>query len=323
MAEIIEPIEAYGLSRKNEKKSLFSKIGVVGCGRDGRSIVSLAAQSGMEVVFVEVSEGRIKDALEDIGQGLDTKIENWGLTQSEKKGIMGRITGTLDYNDLKNCDLVIECIRYEANGERSTELRKEVFKKLEEILSTDAIIATNATTVIISELAAVLKHKERCISLHFPIGHPDAKLLEVVRGTFTSPEVMKKIVLFSKLIKYTLIEVHESSGLVSMRLMVTMLNEACQIWMENVADMEAIDKEFTIIYGQRYGIFELADIIGIEKIVMQMEDMFHDYGDKKYKASPILWRLYRSKQYGRTTGSGFYVYNDKGEIVGPNKLILS
>ena len=105
--------------------------------------------------------------------------------------------------------------------------------------------------------------------------------------------------------------------------MVTMLNEACQIWMENVADMEAIDKEFTIIYGQRYGIFELADIIGIEKIVMQMEDMFHDYGDKKYKASPILWRLYRSKQYGRTTGSGFYVYNDKGEIVGPNKLILS
>lgn len=323
MAEIIEPIEEYGLSSRNKRKSLFSKIGVVGCGRDGRSIVSLTAQSGMEVVFVEVSEDRIKKALDDIGQGLDTKIENWGLTQSEKRGIMGRIKGSLNYDDLKDCDFVIECIRYEANGERSLELRKEVFKKLEQILTPDAIIATNATTVIISELAAELKHKERCVSLHFPIWHPDAKLLEVVRGTFTSPEVVKKIALFARLIKYTLIEVHESSGLVSMRLMVSMLNEACQIWMENVASMEDIDKEFTIIYGQRYGIFELADSIGIEKIVMLMEDMFHDYGDKKYKASPILWRLYRSKQYGITTGRGFYIYNEKGEIVSPNKSILS
>lgn len=323
MAEIIEPIEEYGLSSRNKRKSLFSKIGVVGCGRDGRSIVSLTAQSGMEVVFVEVSEDRIKKALDDIGQGLDTKIENWGLTQSEKRGIMGRIKGSLNYDDLKDCDFVIECIRYEANGERSLELRKEVFKKLEQILTPDAIIATNATTVIISELAAELTHKERCVSLHFPIWHPDAKLLEVVRGTFTSPEVVKKIALFAKLIKYTLIEVHESSGLVSMRLMVSMLNEACQIWMENVASMEDIDKEFTIIYGQRYGIFELADSIGIEKIVMLMEDMFHDYGDKKYKASPILWRLYRSKQYGITTGRGFYIYNEKGEIVSPNKSILS
>lgn len=321
MAEIIEPIEEYGLSRKNKKRSLFSKIGVVGCGRDGRSIVSLTAQSGMEVVFVEVSEKRIEIALNDIEQGLDTKIENWGLTQSEKRGIMGRITGSLDYNDLKDCDFVIECIRYETDGERSTELRKEVFKRLEEVLAPDAIIATNATTVIISELAADLVHKERCVSLHFPIGHPDAKLLEVVRGTFTSPEVIKKISLFAKLIKYTLAEIHESSGMVSMRLMVIMLNEACQIWMENIASMEDIDKEFTIIYGQRYGIFRLTDIIGIEKMVMLMEDMFHEYGDKKYKAAPILWRLYRSKQYGLTTRRGFYIYDEKGKVIGPNKLI--
>ncbi len=321
MAEIIEPIEEYGFSRKDQKKSLFSRIGVVGCGRDGRSIVSLTAQSGMEVVFVEVSQRRIDEALIDIEQGLDTKIENWGLTQSEKRGVMGRITGSLDYNDLKDCDFVIECIRYETNGERSTEMRKEVFKKLEEILAPDAIIATNATTVIISELAADLKHKERCVSLHFPIGHPDAKLLEVVGGTFTSPEVMEKISLFAKLIKYTLIEIHESSGMVSMRLMVVMLNEACQIWMENIASMEDIDKEFIIIYGQRYGIFELTDIIGIEKMVMLMEDMFHEYGDKKYKAAPILWRLYRSKQFGVKTRRGFYLYDEKGKNIGPNKLI--
>jgi len=321
MAEIIEPIEEYGLSSKHKKRSLFSKIGVVGCGRDGRHIVSLTALSGMEVVFIEVSEDRIQEALKDIENGLDTKIENWGLTQSEKRATMGRIKGSLDYSSLKGCDFVIECIRYEANGERSTELRKEVFRNLELVLASDAIIATNATTVIISELAAELTYKERCISLHFPITHAEARLLEVVRGTFTSQEAIDKIYLFANLIKYTPILVHESSGLVSFRLLIIMLNEACEIWMENVASIEDIDKEFVIIYGQRYGIFQLADIIGIEKLVMMMEDMFHEYGDKKYKASPVLWRLYRSKQLGRATRRGFYVYDESGKIISPNNLI--
>lgn len=321
MAEIIEPIEDYGLSIKHKKRSLFSKIGVVGCGRDGRHIVSLTALSGMEVIFIEVSEDRIQEALLDIEHGLDTKIENWGLTQGEKRATMSRIKGSLDYRDLSGCDFVIECIRYEANGERSTELRKEVFRNLERVLTPDSIIATNATTVVISELAAELTHKERCISLHFPISHTDARLLEVVRGTFTSQDAVDKIYLFAHMIKYEPILVHESSGLVSFRVMITMLNEACEIWMENVASIEDIDKEFTIIYGQRYGIFHLADIVGIEKLVMLMEDMFHEYGDKKYKASPILWRLYRSKQLGVSSGRGFYIYDETGKQLGLNNLI--
>lgn len=321
MAEIKESIENFGLSKKDQEKTLFSKIGVVGCGRDGRSIVNLTAQSGMEVVFIEISEEKIKDALHSIEQSLDTKIENWGLTQSEKRATMGRISGSLSYEDLKDCDFVIECIRYDANGDRSTALRKNVFKRLEDVLSPDAIIATNATTVVISELASDLKHKERCVSLHFPIPHSDARLLEIVKGTFTSPEVMEKIVRFAHMIKHLPVEVRESSGLVSMRLLVVMLNEACDMLMENLITMENIDKEFTVIYGQRYGIFELADLLGIEKIVMLMEDMFQEYGDKKYKASPILWRLYHSKQYGVNVGRGFYIYDQTGKQTGPNNLI--
>jgi 3-hydroxybutyryl-CoA dehydrogenase len=235
MAEITESIEEYGLSTKHKKKSLFSKIGVVGCGRDGRHIVSLTALSGIEVIFIEVSDERIRIALKDIENRLDTKIENWGLTQSEKRATMGRIKGSLDYENLKDCDFVIECIRYDIAGERSIELRKEVFRNLEQVLSPDAIIATNATTVIISELAAGLKYKDRCISLHFPVAHTDARLLEVVSGTFTSKEAISKIFHFAHMIKHTAIQVHESSGLVSFRLMIIMLNEACQIWMENVA----------------------------------------------------------------------------------------
>lgn len=321
MAEIKEPIESYGLSQKDKKKSLFSKIGVVGCGRDGRYIVNLTALSGLEVVFIEVSEEKIQEALKEIEQSLDTKIENWGLTQSEKRGTMGRISGSLDYNDLKDCDFVIECIRYEANGERSTELRKDVFKKLEQVLAPDAIIATNATTVIISELASELQYKERCVSLHFPLPSAEARLLEVVKGVFTSDEVLTKIHLFANLIKYEAIEVRESSGLVALRFMAVMLNEACQVLMENLTRMEKIDEEFKIVYGQRCGIFELADLMGIEKIVMLMEDMFNEYGDKKYKANPILWRLYYSKQYGVMSQRGFYIYNESGEKTGPNNLI--
>lgn len=321
MAEIIEPIEEYGLSTKHKKRSLFSKIGVVGCGRDGRHIVSLTALSGIEVTFVEVSNERIQLALQDIENKLDTKIENWGLTQSEKRATMGRIKGSLDYEDLKDCDFVIECIRYDTAGERSIELRKEVFRNLEQVLAPDAIIATNATTVIISELAADLKYKDRCICLHFPVSHTDARLLEVVSGTFTSKESINKIFHFAHMIKHTAIQVHESSGLVSFRLMIIMLNEACQIWMENVATIEDIDKEFTIIYGQRFGIFQMADIIGIEKLVMLMEDMFNEYGDKKYKATPVLLKLYRSKQLGLSSGRGFYIYDEAGKIIGPNDLI--
>ncbi len=320
MAEtIIEPIENYGLSSKDRKKSLFSKIGIVGCGKDGRNIVRLTASAGLEVTFIEISQDKIDAALEKISRDLDTKIESWGLTPGEKRTIMGRINGSMRYEDLADCDFVIECVRYDEKGERSTELRKNVFKSLESVLSPEAIIATNATTVIISELASELQHKERCISLHFPVAHPDAKILEVVKGIYTSDEVYNKVLLFAKLIKYKTIDVHESNGLVGLRLMVIMLNEACQMLMENVVAMENIDSLFEVVYGMRLGVFRLADIIGIEKIVSLMEDMFNEYGDKKYKPSPILWRLYRTKQTGISTGKGFYIY-ENGKPVAPNNL---
>ena len=317
---IYEPIESFGLSNKDRKKSLFSKIGVVGCGKDGRNIVRLTASAGLEVTFIEISQEKINYSIEKIGKDLDTKIESWGLTPGEKRTILGRITGSLNYEDLKDCDFVIECVRYDDNtGERSTQLRKEAFKTLEGVLAPDAIIATNATTVIISELASELEYKERCISLHFPVAHPDAKILEIVKGIYTSEDVYQKVLTFAKLIKYETIDVHESNGLVSLRLMVTLLNEACQMLMENVSSMESIDRLFEVVYGMRIGIFRMADIIGIEKLVVLMEDMFNEYGDKKYKPSPILWRLYRSKQLGISTDKGFYIYKE-GKVVEPNRF---
>jgi 3-hydroxybutyryl-CoA dehydrogenase len=319
MAEtIIEPIEPFGLFSKDKKKSLFSKIGVVGAGQDGRNIIRLTSSAGLEVIFIEVNQERIDFAFERISEGLDSRIENWGLTPTEKRAILGRITGSVDYYALKDCDFVIECIRFDSEtGERDTLLRKQAFMEIERVVSPDAIIATNATTVVISELASELKHKERCISLHFPVAHTDAKLLEVVKGVYTSEEVYNKVLLFAKLIKYQTINVHENSGLVSLRLVAVLLNEACQMMMENVSAMEDIDRLTVIVYGMRLGIFQMADLLGIEKLVCLMEDMFNEYGDKKYKPNPLLWRLYRTQQLGIRTGKGFYIY-ENNKPVAPN-----
>jgi len=311
MAETIsEPIETFGLSLKHRKKSLFSKIGVVGGGREGRNIIRLTSSAGLDVTFVEINQKRIDFCFERLNIGFDNRIGNWSITPSEKKMILGRIKGSLDYSDLKDCDFVIECIRYDEEKRRDTQLRKKAFEQIEKVVSPDTIIATNATTVVISELASGLKHRERCVSLHFPIVHPEAKLLEVVKGTFTSEEVYNKVLLFAKLIKYEPIDVNESDGLVSMRLIIVLLNEACQMVMEKIAKMEDINRLMIVDYGMRIGIFQMADIIGVEKLVYLMEDMFNEYGDKKYKPNPILWRLFRTRQLGRSVQRGFFIYED-------------
>ncbi|MDR3340354.1 MAG: 3-hydroxyacyl-CoA dehydrogenase family protein [Candidatus Symbiothrix sp.] len=324
MAEtIIEPIEPFGLFSKDKKKTLFSKIGVVGAGKDGRNIIRLTSSAGLDVIFIENTQERIDFAVKRISDGLDSRIENWGLTPGEKRAIMGRIKGFSDYSALKDCDFVIECIPYnKETGERDILLRKQAFKDIENVVSPEAIIATNATTVIISELASDLKHKERCVSVHFPIAHTDAKVVEIVKGAFTSKEVYNKILAFAKLIKYDSIDVHESNGLVSMRLLIVMLNEACRMLMEGIAKMEDIDRLTIVVYGMRLGIFQMADVIGIEKIIRLMEDMFDEYGDTRYKPSPVLWRLYRTKQLGVPTGKGFYLYeNDK--VTGINPFFIN
>lgn len=322
---IIEPIENYGLSIDVERKNkpMFSRIGVVGAGKEGRNIINMAATAGMDVVFLDESEERNHFVMNELEKLFDQKISNWGLTQSEKRIIMNRITPTLDYEDFKGCDLVIECTRYSESGRRSTPLRKNIFKKLEDILEADAIIATNGSTVIISELAADLDHKERCVSLYFPVSHPDAKILEIVSGMYTSEEVYKKMEIFAKLINYKPHHINESNGNVSLRILVIMLNEACQMLLERVSSLENIEETFTIIYGQRFGVFRMADIIGIERLITLMEAMFNDFGENYYKPNPLLWKLYRSNQIGVRTGKGFYIYDENGEPVSINKALFN
>jgi 3-hydroxybutyryl-CoA dehydrogenase len=317
MAEIlVEPIESYALSQKKRVKTLFSKIGVIGCGKEGQSIARIASWHGMEVVFIELNEEKIEEAINNIGKELDKSIENWGLTPGEKRAIMGRIKGSLDYAELADCDFVIEAIMAdEKTGERSIDTRKQVFRKIEEVVDRDAIIATNATTIVITELASELKFRDRCASLHFFVTSPEARIIEVVKGLYTSDEVYSKVCTFVKLINRDVIPVEESAGLVSVRLYITLLNEACSTLMEGVASMKDIDKTMEIGLGMRFGPFKSADIIGLEKVVRWMDNLFEEFGDQKYKPSPLIKRLVRAKRMGAQYGAGFYRYDHAGNIV--------
>lgn len=316
MAELPnEPIENYGLSKKDRKRTLFSRIGVVGCGKEGSLIATIAASKGMEVVFLEINQEKISNAFARIESILDLRVNNWGLTSSEKKVILSRIKGTTEYRDFVGCDFVIEAIRYDnKTGQQSTEGRKVVFKKLEAILTPEAIIATNVSTIVVTALASELQHQDRCIGVHFLTNIKDSHIIEIVRGLNTSDATFEKVCRFAELINYSYISVLESVGLVSLRMFLIMLNEACAIVMEGIATLEDIDKLLTVGFGHRQGVFFTADRMGIEKIVPLMENLFHEYGNIKYKPSPMIMRLYRAKYYGISRRKGFYTYDEIGRI---------
>jgi 3-hydroxybutyryl-CoA dehydrogenase len=313
----VENIEAYALKKdvENQHKSeTFSKVGIVGCGNLGQEVARMVSNSGVEVIFLEVSETKIDDALRGITRDLDRMIERWGMTESDKRAILSRINGTTRYNDLEGCDIVIEAIKSKTR-EDSVELRKNIFREIEKVVDQNTIIATNSTTLVITELSSELDHPERCVSLHFISPAADVPILEVARSLHTSDEAYKKVCKFAKLLGKRIIPVIESPGIISTRLIAPMINEACEVLMEGVADMEDIDTTMKVGYGFPYGPFEMADKIGIDVVVRWLDNLYREFGDIKYKASPMLKKRVRANHLGRDTGTGFYRYDAEGKRI--------
>ncbi|NPA44538.1 MAG: 3-hydroxyacyl-CoA dehydrogenase family protein [Chlorobi bacterium] len=312
MSEIItESIEQYRLSENATPRMKFSKVGVVGCGTTGQGITLMIASRGIEVVFLELNQKLIDEAFQEMSEQLDEKINHWGMTQNDKKLILSRIKGTLDYADFAECDLVIDSILSKTR-EFSKDIRRGVFKQIEDHVSRNTIIATNSTSSVITELSSDLKYKDRCVSLHFSTTAPDAQIVEVVKGLYSSEEVCENIRKFAKLINKIPVPVEESPGLISVRLGVSLISEACSLLMEGVGSMEDIDFVMKKGLGMPLGPFEMADKIGLERVVRWMDDLYNEFGDRKYKPSPIIKKLVRAKHFGRKTCEGFYKYDDLG-----------
>jgi len=312
MAEmIVESIEKYGLSKEMRPRILFSKIGIVGCGGVGQSIAITASKHGIEVIFLERSEKLINHAFEKIQKALDQEINHWGLTPGEKSAILSRITGTQLYPDFHDCELVIETIKSK-QGLSSFDMRKEVFVNIEKVVKKSCIIATNSSTIAITELSSELKHKERCVSLHISTTAPGSNVVELAKGLYTSDEAYAKVIKFTKLLELIFIPVSESPGLVSVRLFVVLLNEACAMLMEGVSSMANIDLTMRASFNMPLGPFEFADKAGLDKVVRWMENLYKEFGSTRYIASPMIKKLVRANRLGRTTGIGFYEYDSAG-----------
>lgn len=312
---VTEPIEKYGLNKEMRPKVLFSKIGIVGCGSVGQELAITASKHGIEVIFLELNDDLVRHSFEDINKGLENEINHWGLTPGEKSAILSRIKGTTFYKDFHDCELVIETIKAK-QGQPSFELRKEVFLNIEKEVSDECIIATNSSTFVITELSSELKHKERCVSLHISTTAPGASVVELARGLHTTDEAYTKVIKFVKLLEKISIPVVESPGLVSVRLFVVLLNEACETLMEGVSSMENIDLTMRACFNMPLGPFEFADKVGLDKVIRWMENLYSEFGSSRYIASPMIKKLVRANRLGRESGIGFYEYDAEG-----NKII--
>jgi len=315
MAELkTEPIENYGLHNKIKHSTLFSKVGIVGCGAVGQNLAKMISASGIDVIFIEVSEEKIQLAYCGIESELDRQISHWGMTPTEKRIILSRIQGSVHYEDLRGCDLVIEAI-LSRNRELSIDIRKGVFKSIEKYVAPSTIIATNSTTIIVTELSSELEHKERCVSLHFLTTAPNATVVEVVKGLYTSDVVYDSVISFCKLMGKTVIQVQESPGLISIRLFCVLVNEACEIMMEGVGNRLDIDLTMRDGLGLAYGPFEMADRVGLDKVERWMDNLYKEFGELKYKPSPFLKKLVRANQLGKKSKRGFYEYDETGRRI--------
>ncbi len=315
----IEPIEKYGLSKEARPKVLFSKIGIVGCGTVGQDLAITASKHGLEVIFLEINEEMIKKSLCEIGKELDRQINHWGLTPSDKRAILSRIAGTISYEDFHDRELVIDAVRSKQR-ESSLSTRKQIFRNIEQHVSKECIIATNSSTLVITEMSSELKHKERCVSLHISTTAPGASVAEVARGLYTSEEAYDKIMKFAQLLDKISIPVIESPGLISVRLFVVLLNESCAVLMEGVSSMENIDLTARASFSMPLGPFALADKIGLDKILRWMENLYGEFGNTRYIASPLLKKLVRANKLGRGTLSGFYNYDSEGKKIVEEEL---
>jgi len=323
MSYTVESIEGYAIKRREKpvvvkNRYEFTKVGIVGCGILGQEISRMVSSHGIEVTFIEISEDKIEQALNSMSNDLDDMIERWGMTNSEKKAIMSRIQGSMNYEDLEGADIVIESVKSRSR-ESSVELRKRIFKEIEMNIAPDAIIATNSTTLVITEMSSELEYPERCVSLHFLSPADKIPVVEIVRGLHTSDETYEKVCQFAALFEKRVVQVVESPGIISTRLIAPLINEACEILLEGVGKMEDIDATMKMGFGFPLGPFELADKIGLDSIVRWLDNLYKEFGDLKYKASPLLKKMVRANHLGRETKKGFYKYNEEGKKIIENK----
>jgi 3-hydroxybutyryl-CoA dehydrogenase len=280
----------------------IKKVTVVGAGTMGNGIAHTFAQFNYEVNLIDVNQEFLDRGINNISKNIDRQIKKGVITEERKKEILASIKPSTDILTAKESDLVIEA------ATENPEIKKNIFRTLDGMCKQDCILASNTSSISITEIAAVTKRPDKVIGMHFMNPVPMMQLVEIIRGLATSQEVYEIIKLTSERLSKVPVEVNDYPGFISNRILMPMINEAIFCVMEGVANAEAIDTVMKLGMNHPMGPLTLADFIGLDVCLSIMEVLYEGFGDSKYRPCPLLKKMVAAGHLGRKSGIGFYKY---------------
>ena len=276
--------------------------GVIGAGTMGNGIAQVAARAGFDVVMRDVGQEFLARGMTSIDKSLQRDVDKERLSKDEKRAIIGRIKTTTDIGALSEAVIVVEAVNEDLR------VKTEVFRSLDEVTKTDAILASNTSSISITKLGAITKRPDKVIGMHFMNPVPVMKLVEIIRGAATSEETYEKTRALAEKLGKTPLECQDSPGFISNRVLMPMINEAIFALYEGVATRESIDGIMKMGMNHPMGPLTLADFIGLDVCLAIMNVLHDGFGDSKYRPCPLLKRYVDAGWLGKKTGRGFYEY---------------
>jgi len=281
----------------------IKKVGVLGCGLMGSGIAEVAARGGHATVVREVSEDLLEKGLGRLEKSLGRAVEKGKLDAGQRDEIRGRISGTVELEDLADCDLVVEAIV------ENLDEKKKTFGNLDRVVKADAIFASNTSSLTITQIAMATSRPERFLGLHFFNPVPVMKLVEVVRTLVTSDEAFDTVMEWAAGVGKEPIACRDNSGFIVNRLLVPYLLDAIRAYEEGVGSIEDIDKGMKLGCGYPMGPFTLLDFVGLDTTYYIANIMFEEYREKRFAPPPLLKQMVLAGRHGRKSGRGFYDYS--------------
>ena len=277
-------------------------VGIIGAGTMGNGIAQACAVSGLKVVMVDIAQAAVDKGLATVGKSLDRLIAKDKMSEAEKAAALARIRGSTAYEDLKAADLVIEA------ATENQDLKVKILKQVDALLAPEVILATNTSSISITQLAAVTGRAERFIGMHFFNPVPMMALVEIIRGLQTSDETHAAVQELARKLGKSPITVKNAPGFVVNRILVPMINEAFFVLAEGLATPEDIDAGMRLGCNHPIGPLALADMVGLDVCLAVMEVYLKEFGDSKYRPCPLLKEMVAAGRLGRKTGRGVYSY---------------